>query len=56
MDSRVPTFRHKMYPEYKANREKAPEDLHEQIPIIEELLDSLGIISIKQDGYEEATF
>ncbi len=52
MDSRVPTFRHKMYPEYKANREKAPEDLHEQIPIIEELLVTLGIISIKQDGYE----
>jgi len=52
MDSRVPTFRHKMYPLYKANREKAPEDLHEQIPIIEDILDTLGIPSIKKDGYE----
>jgi 5'-3' exonuclease len=27
-DSRTPTFRHKMYKEYKATRQKAPEDLH----------------------------
>jgi DNA polymerase I len=52
MDSRTPTFRHKMYPEYKANREKAPEDLHAQVPIIEDLLNALGIIYIKKDGYE----
>ena len=37
-DSRTPTFRHKMYPEYKATRQKAPEDLHEQIPLVEEFL------------------
>jgi DNA polymerase-1 len=35
-DSRTPTFRHKMYPEYKANRQKTPEDLHEQVPLVEE--------------------
>lgn len=52
MDSSTPTFRHKMYPLYKANREKTPLDLHAQVPIIEELLDALGITYIKKDGYE----
>ena len=30
------TFRHEMYPEYKATRQKTPEDLHTQIPWIDE--------------------
>lgn len=52
MDSPVPTFRHEMYPEYKANREKAPEDLHDQIPIIKEFLDVLGLPVLASEGYE----
>jgi DNA polymerase-1 len=52
MDSRVPTFRHEMYPAYKANREKAPEDLHEQVPRIEAILDAMGIPWLMMDGYE----
>jgi DNA polymerase I len=51
-DSRTPTFRHKMYPEYKANRQKAPDDLHEQVPLVEEFLSALGIQSIKAEGFE----
>ncbi|MDR0443976.1 MAG: DNA polymerase I [Treponema sp.] len=51
-DSRTPTFRHKMYSEYKANRQKAPEDLHEQIPLVEEFLTALGIHSLRADGFE----
>lgn len=51
-DSRTPTFRHEMYPEYKATRAKTPEDLHSQIPIIEEILTSLGIKVIREDGFE----
>jgi DNA polymerase-1 len=51
-DSRVPTFRHKMYPEYKATRQKAPEDLHEQVPLVEEALAALGVPSLRFDGYE----
>lgn len=35
-DSRVPTFRHEFYPDYKATRQKTPEDLHEQVPMVEE--------------------
>jgi DNA polymerase-1 len=52
MDSRVPTFRHKKYPLYKANRDKAPEDLHSQVPVIEEILEAIGIASIRVDGFE----
>ncbi|MBI9108472.1 MAG: DNA polymerase I [Spirochaetales bacterium] len=52
LDSSVPTFRHDMYPEYKANREKAPEDLHSQIPVIQEVLKAMNIKSVRMDGYE----
>ena len=51
-DSRTPTFRHEMYAEYKANRAKTPEDLHAQVPIIEEILTALGIPLVRQDGFE----
>lgn len=51
-DSRVPTFRHTKYPEYKATREKAPEDLHAQVPVIEDLITKLGIPCLRVDGYE----
>jgi len=51
-DSRIPTFRHKMYPEYKANRQKAPEDLHEQVPLVEEFLTALGVQCLKVEGFE----
>jgi len=51
-DSRTPTFRHKMYSEYKANRQKTPEDLHEQVPLVEEFLCALGVKCLKADGFE----
>jgi DNA polymerase-1 len=51
-DSRSPTFRHEMYAEYKATRQKTPEDLHAQVPIIEEILTALGIAVVRQDGFE----
>lgn len=52
MDSRTKTFRHEMYEEYKATRSKTPEDLHAQIPWIEEVLSALGIPVLQCDGYE----
>ena len=51
-DSRGPTFRQEIYPEYKATRPKTPEDLHAQIPLIEEILSALGIAIVRQDGFE----
>lgn len=52
MDSKTATFRHEMYKEYKATRNKTPEDLHAQIPWIDEILTALGIPVLQCDGYE----
>jgi len=51
-DSLTPTFRHKMYSEYKATRQKTPEDLHAQVPLVEEFLKALNIACLRADGYE----
>jgi len=52
LDSTVPTFRHEKYAEYKATREKTPQDLKDQIPVIEEILDTLGIPQVRVNGFE----
>lgn len=52
MDSKTKTFRHEKYPQYKATRNKTPDDLHAQIPWIEEVLKVLGIPVLQCDGYE----
>ena len=52
MDSKTKTFRHDFYPEYKATRNKTPEDLHAQIPMICGILKALGIPILQCDGYE----
>jgi DNA polymerase-1 len=52
MDSLVPTFRHEMYDQYKANREKTPQDLHDQVQPIIDILDAMGIPVIRYDRYE----
>lgn len=52
MDSIGPTFRHQMYDQYKATREKTPEDLHAQIPQIESILSAAGIPVLRQVGME----
>ncbi|MDR2864208.1 MAG: DNA polymerase I [Spirochaetaceae bacterium] len=51
-DSRGPTFRKKKYPEYKATRQKAPPDLHSQVPKVEEFLKALGISVLYAEGFE----
>lgn len=51
-DSKGKTFRHERYTEYKANRMKTPEDLHAQIPWIEEILEALKIPVLRSEGFE----
>ncbi len=51
-DSKGKTFRHDLYPEYKANRDVPPEDLAEQFPYFEPLVEAFNIVSLRQDGYE----
>ena len=51
-DLRAPTFRHKMYDGYKANRHKMPEELAQQMPVIKELLADLGYRIVTAEGWE----
>ncbi|MGH8003691.1 MAG: 5'-3' exonuclease, partial [Limisphaerales bacterium] len=51
-DTKAPTFRHKIYPEYKSTRLKMPEDMVTQLPKIRELVEKLKLPFIELDGYE----
>jgi len=51
-DSREPTPRHALYPEYKATRLKVPEDLASQIPLVMEVIDALGVPRVQVPGAE----
>jgi len=52
LDAKGPTFRKELYPEYKANREAAPDELLEQIPLILDMIKLLGIPHIEVEGFE----
>ncbi|HLO09926.1 MAG TPA: DNA polymerase I, partial [Desulfobacteria bacterium] len=51
-DSREPTPRHALYPDYKANRLKTPEDLAAQIPVVDKMIDALGVCRLSVAGAE----
>ncbi|MDO9262326.1 MAG: 5'-3' exonuclease H3TH domain-containing protein, partial [Desulfosalsimonadaceae bacterium] len=51
-DSRGPTFRHDIYPEYKANRPPMADDMAVQIPYIKELTAGFNIPIFELPGYE----
>ncbi len=51
-DLKAPTFRHKMYDEYKAGRKPMPPELAEQMPVLKELLKALGYKMVTKEGYE----
>jgi len=51
-DLKVPTFRHEMYPEYKAGRKGMPEELRSQMPILKEWLALAGYTCIECAGFE----
>jgi DNA polymerase I len=51
-DRSEPTFRHEQYVEYKAKREAAPADFRNQLSLIFEVLDALGIQRLSVPGYE----
>ena len=51
-DLKAPTFRHKAYEGYKAQRKPMPEDLAVQMPILKEVLDDMGIRRYELEGYE----
>ena len=51
-DLKAPTFRHKRYAEYKAQRKGMPEELFMQMPIIKEVLSAMNIVILEKEGYE----
>ncbi|MEG0110249.1 MAG: DNA polymerase I, partial [Oscillospiraceae bacterium] len=51
-DLKAPTFRHKMYDGYKAQRKGMPEELAAQMPVLKELLTLLGYKLVTLEGYE----
>ena len=51
-DLKAPTFRHKAYEGYKAQRKGMPEELALQMPILKEVLDAMGIRRYELEGYE----
>ena len=51
-DLHEPTFRHKIYNAYKGTRKPMPEELREQVPLIQEVLTAMGIKIVSKPGYE----
>ena len=51
-DVSAPTFRHEMFPEYKAHREEMPEDLRKSIPYIRKIIEAFNIPIIEKAGFE----
>ena len=51
-DMKAPTFRHKMYSEYKGTRKGMPDELAMQLPLIKEVLSAMNIKIIEKEGYE----
>ena len=51
-DSPEKTFRHKIFPDYKANRDAPPEELSKQFPYFEPLVEAYGLSSIRRPGFE----
>lgn len=51
-DLKAPTFRHKMYAEYKAGRKGMPDELREQMPVLKELLTLMGYKIVEKEGWE----
>lgn len=51
-DLKAPTFRHKMYEAYKGTRKPMPPELHEQVPVLKDVLQSMGIPIVTKEGYE----
>jgi DNA polymerase-1 len=51
-DVHAPTFRHKMYAQYKGTRKPMAEELREQVPVIKKMLTAMGIRIVEKEGYE----
>ena len=51
-DLKAPTFRHKMFTEYKGTRKPMAEELRQQVPLMKEMLSAMGVKMIELEGFE----
>lgn len=51
-DLKAPTFRHKLYADYKGTRHAMPDELAAQMPLIKDILRAMGIAVVEREGYE----
>ncbi len=51
-DLKAPTFRHKLYDDYKGTRKGMPQELAEQMPVLKEILAALGFAMVSCEGWE----
>ena len=51
-DVHAPTFRHKMYDAYKGTRKPMAEELRQQVPLMKEMLTTMGVTIVEKEGYE----
>ncbi len=51
-DVKAPTFRHEIYKEYKGTRKPMPQELHEQVPVMKEVLRAMNVVIVEQAGLE----
>ncbi len=51
-DVSAPTFRHKMYADYKGTRKPMAPELREQVPVMKEMLKAMGVTMVEKAGYE----
>ena len=55
-DVSQPTFRHKMYAEYKGTRKPMAEELREQVPLMKEMLKAMGVTIVEKGGLRSRRF
>ena len=51
-DLSVPTFRHKMFDAYKGTRKPMAQELRQQVPLMKEMLEAMGVTVVTKEGYE----
>ncbi len=51
-DVHAPTFRHEIFKEYKGTRKPMPSELHEQVPVMKQMLEAMGICVVEKAGLE----
>ncbi len=51
-DVHAPTFRHEIYKDYKGTRKPMPPELHEQVPVMKQMLEAMGIRAVEKAGLE----